>query len=91
MAHTPLSPTGRRVSWITLGVAVVVMALVAVGIFYLRDAFPANEDSVVETLETQSDSTEPTVIEEDLSAQSPDEFDQEIDAAFAELEASLAE
>ncbi|MBU2103752.1 hypothetical protein KJ848_02425 [Patescibacteria group bacterium] len=91
MAHSPMSPATRSVSWITLGIALVVMILVAVGIFYLKDSFPTNEDSVIEALETQNDSTEPAVIEEDLTAQSPDEFDQEIDAAFAELDASLAE
>ncbi|MBU2220944.1 hypothetical protein KKD81_03365 [Patescibacteria group bacterium] len=91
MAHSAMSPATRSVSWITLGIALVVMILVAVGIFYLKDSFPTNEVSVIETLETQNDSTEPAVIEEDLTAQSPDEFDQEIDAAFAELDASLAE
>ncbi|MBU1292631.1 hypothetical protein KJ819_01040 [Patescibacteria group bacterium] len=90
MAYSPSTPA-RKISWITLGIAVLVMLLVAIGIFYLRDTFPANEDSVVEALSTQSDSTEQAAIEGDLEAQSPEQFDQEIDAAFAELEASLAE
>lgn len=48
------------------------------------------QQATVMALDTQSESTEPEAIESDLESESPDEFDQELDQAFAELEASFS-
>lgn len=85
----PAAPT--KTSWVALGGLVIVLLAVVAGGLYLKGMIPGteNEAETVRAIETQSDSTAPEEIEADLSAQSPDEFDQEFDAAFAELDASL--
>lgn len=80
-------------SWIALiGVIVVVLAIAA-GFLYLRETLPApasiEDERVVEGLDTQSDSTDPSSIEADLDAQSPDSFEAELDESFNELDATL--
>jgi len=93
MDSTQKPPATSQTSWVALGVLLLVVLAVGAGAFYLKGMLPATEQDAdtVQALETQSDSTAPEEIEADLSAESPDEFDQEFDAAFAELEASLAE
>lgn len=84
----------QKTSWpalIGLGIAAL---LIAAGAYYLKETLPGYPQTQAvspETLEEQSDSTEPEAIEDDLAAQDPDSFDQEVDAAFAELDASLSE
>ncbi len=48
-----------------------------------------DQQAAVAALDTQSESTEPEAIEQDLAAESPDTFDQELDEAFAGLDASF--
>lgn len=47
------------------------------------------ETPTIDDIRSQSESTEAAAIEADLSAQSPDSFDQEITDAFADIEAEL--
>lgn len=89
--HTPgKTPT----SWGAVIGVLLVLALIIVGAFYFwgkRVSETAANTEALEALQTQSDSTETEAIQADLEAQTPDEFDAELDEAFAELEASLAE
>ena len=88
----PGPATGPKTSWPALAGLLIVLLLVAGAALYLKERIPAPvDDSTVTELEMQGDSTEPEAIEADLDAQSPDEFDEDFDAAFAEIEASLAE
>lgn len=82
-----------KTSWIAVASILIVLLALAVGVLYLKDMLPGmnKQEEAVRALETLSDSTEPEAIEADLSAESPDEFDKEFDAAFAELDASLAQ
>lgn len=98
MEQTPESPVvnvleTQKTSWPALGALVVILLAVAAGAYYLSSTGPSTEsiEAKVEALETQSDSTEPEAIEADIAAQSPDEFEEDFDAAFAELDASLAQ
>lgn len=98
MDQTPESPVVKvlepqKTSWVALGGLIVVLLAVAGGAYYLSSTIPSTEsvEAQVEALETQSDSTEPEAIEADIAAQSPEEFEEDFDAAFAELDASLAQ
>jgi hypothetical protein len=53
-------------------------------------AITEQQQAAIASLDTQSESTEPEAIQSDLSAESPDEFDAELDEAFAEMDASFA-
>lgn len=53
-------------------------------------AITEQQQAAIAALDTQSESTEPEAIQSDLAAESPDEFDEELDQAFAELNASFA-
>lgn len=79
--------------WLAIGGLIVVLAVIAGGAYYLSSATlnPEGAEERVEALETQGESTEPEAIEADLAAEDPDQFDEDFDAAFAELDASLAE
>ena len=98
MDQTPESPVvnvlePQKTSWVALGGLIVVLLAVAGGAYYLSSTIPSTEsiEAQVAALETQSESTEPEAIEADIAAQNPDEFEEDFDAAFAELDASLAE
>lgn len=97
MEQTPESPAvevlkPQKTSWVALGGLIVVLLAVAGGAYYLSSTMPSEGiEAQVEALDTQSDSTEPEAIEADIAAQSPDEFEEDFDAAFAELDASLAQ
>lgn len=98
MEQAPESPVVKvlepqKTSWVALGSLIVVLLAVAGGAYYLSSTIPSTEsiEAQVKALETQSDSIEPEAIEADLAAQSPEEFEEDFDAAFAELEAALAE
>lgn len=98
MEQAPESPVVKvlepqKTSWVALGGLIVVLLAVAAGAYYLSSTMPSTEsiEAQVEALETQSESTEPEAIEADIAAESPEEFEEDFDAAFAELDASLAQ
>lgn len=77
---------------IVIALLVVVLALVAGAFFLLKERMThtnGTDMSDVSSLQEQSVSTEPAAIQADLTAQSPDSFNQDLDAAFNELDASL--
>lgn len=71
----------------------VILVLIVLGALYFWGERVSKEmdntDTQIENLDTQGDSTEPSDIEADLNAQSPDEFDSDYDAAFTELDAAF--
>ncbi len=73
-----------------IGLIIILLAIVA-GAWYLWDQRTGDgpEDGAVEALSAQGTSTDAAAIESDLSAQSPDEFDTDMDAAFGELDAAF--
>lgn len=78
-----------------IGIIIVTLAI-ASGAYYLFTArvnelvqITEDQQAAIAALDAQSNSTEPEAIQEDLNAQSPDEFDQELDQAFAQLDASF--
>jgi hypothetical protein len=75
----------------------VITGAIATGAYYLFNArvdelvaITEKQQAAIAALDAQSDSTEPEAIQQDLAAQSPDEFDQELDEAFAQMEASFS-
>lgn len=98
MDQTPEAPVvevlrAQKTSWLALGGIFAALLIVAGGAYYLSRTTlnPESTENPIEALETQSDSTEPEAIEADLAAESPETFEEDFDAAFAELDASLAE
>lgn len=83
----------KKTVWIALGVLVLLLLVLAAGAYAFKDLLPgmSPEEQAVSEIEVQGESTAPEAIEADLTATTPDEFDQEFDTAFAELDASLAE
>lgn len=85
-------PNTQNTSWVAIAGLIGVLVLVLGAAAYLTQLAPLmEEERVVRSLEMQSESTEPEVIEADLTAESPDEFGTELDKAFAELDASLGQ
>ena len=73
---------------------VIIVAAVVVGAYYtwnsrVHDRVMA-EAAALRELEAMSESTAPEAIEADLTAKTPDEFNAELDAAFAELDAAMS-
>ena len=73
---------------------VIIVGAVVVGAYYtwnsrIHDRVMA-EAAALRELDTMSESTVPEAIEADLAAETPDEFDAELDAAFAELDAAMS-
>lgn len=94
VVETTHTPGKANTSWSMVLGLILVIALVVVGAFYFwgkRVSETEMNARAIEALQDQSDSTEAEAIQADLEAQSPDEFDAELDQAFAELDASLAE
>lgn len=86
------TPEKPKTSWMALAGILVLTLVLAGGALYLKSTTPdMPEGVVIEAIEQQGTSTEPEAIEADLAVQSPDEFDQEFDAAFAELDSAVAE
>ncbi|MCI0597516.1 hypothetical protein L0Y34_00345 [Candidatus Parcubacteria bacterium] len=88
----PHEPEPKTSYGALIGMLVVVAAVVLAAWYFLgqrTSLWPSSEDAGLTELETQSTSTDPAVIEADLMAESPDEFDDELDEAFAELDASF--
>lgn len=89
----PVEKPATKTSWPALIGLVIVLLLVAGAAYYLKESMmgPVETGTAIEELETQGDSTDADAIEADLAAESPDEFEEDFDAAFAEIEASLGE
>ena len=92
----PIETSNRHLIMLIVGlVAIAAIIVVAAYSWYAPSSTEIGEDTievqipVVEDIRSQSDSTETEAIEADLSAQSPDDFDQEINGIFAEMEAEL--
>lgn len=90
-------PRPTKTSYGALAGIVIVTLAIAGGAYYLFTArvnelieITESQQAAIAALDSQSKSTEPEAIQEDLSAQSPDEFDQELDQAFAQLDASFS-
>ncbi len=72
---------------------ILILIIIVVGALYFwgqRIAeSPKTPEDVVSDLETQSSSTDPSAIEADLNAETPEQFNADVDAAFDELDASF--
>ncbi len=94
VAPTPVSP--KKSSWGGILAIIVILILIVVGAFYAwgeriakdGDLSP-EEEQILEDLENQGSSTDPSSIEADLQAQSSEKFDENFDEAFNELDASF--
>lgn len=93
---TPITPSVEPKKPSSFGgtiAIVLILVLVVVGALYLwgeRIAkAPASPEEQIETLQEQSSSTEPAAIQADLEAQSPEDFEAELDAAFTEIDAAF--
>jgi len=86
--ETTETPTQPKPSYgAAIGLLIIVAAIVLGAFYVLKER--VNEGARYETLEAQSDSTDPDAIQADLEAQSSNEFDGEIDQAFVEMEAAF--
>lgn len=77
---------------ILIALIVVVLALAAAAFFFLKERVAENMTetlSDISSLQEQSASTDPAAIEADLAAETPDTFNQDLDSAFDELDASF--
>lgn len=90
-------PPPTKTSYGALFAVLVIVAAVAGGAYYLFNArvnelieITEKQQAAIAALDAQSESTEPEAIESDLAAESPDEFDAELDEAFAQLETSFS-
>lgn len=77
---------------------IVVVAAIAGGAYYLFTdrvneliEITESQQAAIAAFDAQSRSTEPEAIEADLAAKSPDEFDAEMERAFAALEEAFSE
>jgi hypothetical protein len=69
-----------------IGLLVIVAAIVLGALYFLKERVDMGISS---DPAAQSASTEPEAIEADLEAQTADDFDQEIEQAFVEMEAAI--
>lgn len=90
-------PAPTKTSYGALVGVLIITVAIATGAYYLFNArvdelvaITEQQQAAITALDMQSNSTEPEAIEEDLAAESPDDFDQELDEAFAQLEASFS-
>lgn len=91
--ETPPAPVKPRGSMGGMLAIVLILIIIVVGALYfwgqrIAESPNTGKDAVGE-LETQSSSTEPSAIEADLEAETPEEFNADIDSAFDELDASF--
>lgn len=79
----------ERTSYGPLIVLVIIVAVIVAGAFYVLNQRMTMEEVQLQTLSDQGNSTEPEAIEQDLSQETPDDFDQDLDQAFMELDAAF--
>jgi hypothetical protein len=87
--QNPVQQAPVKTSYGALVGLLAIVAVIVVGAFYLLNQ--RLEEPEIQQLTEQGDSTDPAEIEQDLSNQSPDEFDQDLDKAFVELNAAFEE
>lgn len=90
-------PPPTKTSYGALFAVLVIVVAVAGGAYYLFNArvdeliaITEEQQAAIAALDAQSKSTDPAAIESDLAAQSPDDFDRELDDAFAQMDASFS-
>lgn len=90
-------PKPTKTSYGALLGILIITGAVAFGAYYFFTArvdelvaITEEQQAAIAALDTQSKSTEPEAIESDLTAQSPDDFDKELDEAFAQMDASFS-
>lgn len=90
-------PPAPKTSYGALIAIVIITVAIALGAYYLFTMrvdelvrITEEQQATIAALDAQSESTEPEAIEADLAAESPEEFDQEMERAFAALEAAFA-
>jgi uncharacterized protein HemX len=69
------------------GLLVVVAAIVFGALYFLQERVGSSVQ--IEQIQEQGTSTDAASIEEDLNAQSPDEFEKDLDKAFVDLDAAF--
>lgn len=93
--QAPVSPTPEapKTSYGALiGLVIVVVAIALAALYFLKERVDESvytQDSRAESLAEQGTSTDPQDIQADLEAESPEEFDEELDKAFVELDAAF--
>jgi hypothetical protein len=94
--QTPASAPAKKAPLGGVIAIIVVLVLIVVGALYAwgeriaeNGAQSPEEEQVIDELQTQSNSTDPDAIEADLTAQSSEEFDAELDEAFAEMDTAF--
>jgi hypothetical protein len=93
----PLPPVSEPTPKPTYGgvvALIIIVAIIAFGAFYLLDtrlggSEAPEEAETIDALGEQSDATDTASIETDLEAQTPEDFDRELDDAFKELDAAF--
>jgi|GEM_PF-1322697 len=90
-------PPPTKTSYGALIAIFIITAAIASGAYYLFTArvdelvaITEEQQAAIAALDAQSNSTEPEAIQQDLATESPDKFDQELDEAFAQMEASFS-
>ncbi len=91
---TPSLPEKPKTSYGALLGLVVIVAAIALGaLYFLNERVSENavleQNAALEAIDAQGTSTDAAAIEEDLDAQTPADFDAEIDAAFGDLDAEF--
>lgn len=94
MPTTPEAPKKAPVGGIIA--IVLVLILIVLGALYAwgeriaeNGELSPEEAQMLQELEAQGNSTDPDAIQADLSAESSEEFDAELDAAFQEMDAAF--
>ena len=75
---------------------VLILVLIIIGAFYAwgeriaeQDNLSPEEQQILNDLENQGNSTDPSAIEADLNAETSEEFNAELDQAFTEMDAAF--
>ncbi|MBY0110874.1 hypothetical protein K2Y00_02635 [Patescibacteria group bacterium] len=88
--EAPMTPAAKPANGPVVALLIILLLIVAGASYvWMNQAQAPTLEEDAASLETQSESTEPAVIESDLNAESPDEFSEDFDAAFTELDAAF--
>ena len=75
-----------------LAILIILIAIVVGALYFWGERIaqePQTPEKSLEALEGQSDSNEPSAIQADLEAETPEKFDTNFDDAFTELDAAF--